>query len=190
MSEVTQRCKEGAKAVTPVCGSARAPALVLTFVHACFCSRPINPGDSQISFQRVSFLLLLAEQGWPNGCCCLPLKSSDGKRIYLSHPHCSEEQASPALSPVYALAAGVRGPERLAPNLTVRAWQSYSSFPRCGSLLQRHVFEVHLKDTILNPKRLHLNQKRQRYLKEQAVHLFLHVLSSAHPTNSGACYRK
>lgn len=75
VSEATQRREEGPKAVTPVCGSAWAPASVLTFVHARFCSLPINSGDSQISFQvhflfagrttvAYRFLLLATEELW------------------------------------------------------------------------------------------------------------------------------
>lgn len=96
----------------PVCGSASAPASVLTFAHTRFCSPPINSGDSQISFQRISFLLLLAEQQWPIGFCCLPLKNSDGKRIYLSHYPAGVRSRRHCPHPQFTdWELGLRGPE-------------------------------------------------------------------------------
>ena len=141
VSEVTQRRKEGPKAVTPVCGSARAPASVLTSVHTRFCSPPINSGDSQISFQHISFLLLLAEQQWPVGFCCLPLKNSDGERIYLSHYPAGVRSRRHCPHPQFTdWELGLRGPEWLA---------QISRWGRGRAIVRSHSVDLCFRDTSL-----------------------------------------
>lgn len=112
-----------AKGVSPACGSAWAPALLLAFVHACLCGIPINSGDSQSPSSAFPFWFC-----WPNKRGLSVVVACHGsaltEREFTSHHHSAVRSRHHQPYAVYGLGAGARGPERLAPKLTVRAWQS------------------------------------------------------------------
>ena len=108
VSEVTQRCEEGAKAVTPVCGSAWAPALLLPFAHAHFCSIPINSGDSQSPSSGFPFCFCwLNKHGLPVVVACH--WSALTEREFTSRHHSAVRSRHHQPQAVYGLGARARG---------------------------------------------------------------------------------